>query len=118
MRAAEVDLRNERTTTNRVLLVHRGIPLHGIDLHQTGIAHPTPLVFLHAPHMHLNQATGQPLRLICTILPVVQSILSSLCAGRLMPTSAPTLVRVAIARGRVLCPECRGENDDMFHFSQ
>ena len=52
------------------------------------------------------------------ILPVVQSLLSSLCAGKLTPTSAPTLVRVAVARGRVLCPECYGENDDMFHFCQ
>ena len=33
-------------------------------------------------------------------------------------TSAPTLVRVAVARGRVLCPECHGENDDMFHVCQ
>ena len=48
----------------------------------------------------------------------MQSLLSSLCAGKLTPTSAPTLVRVAVARGRVLCPECRGENDDMFHFCQ
>ena len=36
----------------------------------------------------------------------------------LTPTSAPTLVRVAVARGRRLCPECHGENDGMFHFSQ
>ena len=64
------------------------------------------------------QAIGHLLRLICTILPVVQSLLSSLCAGQLTPTSAPTLVRVAVARGRVLCPECHGENDDMFHFCQ
>ena len=35
-----------------------------------------------------------------------------------MHTSAPMLVRVAVARGRVLCPECHGENDDMFHFCQ
>ena len=62
-------------------------------------------------HQHL-------LRLIGTILPVVQSSLASLCAGKLTPTSAPTLVRVAVARGRVLCPEHHGENDDMFHFCQ
>ena len=52
------------------------------------------------------------------MLPVVQSLLSSLCAGKLTPTSAPTLVRVAVARGRVLCSECHGENDGMFHFCQ
>ena len=68
--------------------------------------------------MHLYQAISHLLRLIGTILPVVQSLLSSLCAGKLTPTSAPTLVRVAVARGRVLCPECHGENDDMFHFCQ
>ena len=56
------------------------------------------------------------LRLICTILLVVQFSLSSLYAGQLTPISAPTLVRVAVARGRVLCPECHGEKDDMFHF--
>ena len=47
-----------------------------------------------------------------------QSLLSSLCAGQLTPSSAPALVHVAIARGCVLCPECHGENDDMFHFCQ
>ena len=61
----------------------------------------------------------QPLlRLIGTILPVVQSLLSNLCAGKLTLTSAPTLVLVAVARGRIFCPECHGENDDMFHFCQ
>ena len=68
--------------------------------------------------MHLYQTIGHLPRLIGTILPVVQSLLSSLCAGKLTPTSAPTLVRVAVARGRVLCPECHGENDVMFHFCQ
>ena len=48
----------------------------------------------------------------------MQSLLSSLCAGQLKPTSAPTLVRVAVARGRVVCPECHGENNDMFHLRQ
>ena len=47
-----------------------------------------------------------------------RSLLSGLCAGKLTPTSAPTLVRVAVVRGRVLCPESHGENDDMFHFCQ
>ena len=61
---------------------------------------------------------GHLLRLIGTILPVVQFLLSSLCAGKLTPTSAQTLVRVAVARGRVLCPECHGENDGMFYFCQ
>ena len=73
---------------------------------------PTP------PHVHLYQTIGHLLRLICTTLPVMQSLLPSLCAGKLTPTSAPTLVRVAVARGRVLCPECHGENNDMFHFCQ
>ena len=68
--------------------------------------------------MHVYQTIGHLLRLICTILPVVQSLLSSLCAGKLTSTSAPTLVRVAITRGRVLCPACHGENDGMFHFCQ
>ena len=95
-----------------------GTPLHGIGLRHTGIAHPTPLVFLPPLHVHLNQAIGHLLRLICTILPVVQSLLFSLCAGKLRPTSAPTLVRVAVVRGRALCPECHGENDDMYHFCQ
>ena len=45
-------------------------------------------------------------------------LVSSLCAGYLTPTSAPTLVLVAVARGRVLCPKSHGENDDMFHFCQ
>ena len=95
------------------------MPLHGIDIRHIGIAHQTPLVSLSPPpHVHLYQAFGHLLRLIGTTLPVVQSLLSSLCAGKLTPTSAPTLVRVAVARGRVLCPECRGENDDMFHFCQ
>ena len=66
----------------------------------------------------VQDAIGHLLRLISTILPVVQSLLSSLCAGKFTPTSAPTPVRVAVARGRVLCPECHGENDDMFHFCQ
>ena len=69
-------------------------------------------------HVHLYQPIGHLLRLICTILPVMQSLLSSLCSGQLTPTSAPTLVRVAVARGRALCSECHGENDDMFHFRQ
>ena len=77
---------------------------------------PTSARFPAPPHVHLYQAIGHLLRLIGTILPVVQSLLSSLCAGKLTTTSAPTLV--AVARGRVLCPECRGENDDMFHFCQ
>ena len=68
--------------------------------------------------MHLYQAIGHLLRLIRTILPVVQSLFSSLCAGHLTPTFAPTLVHVAVACGRVLCPECHGENDGMFHFCQ
>ena len=58
------------------------------------------------------------LRLICTILSVAQFSLSSLCAGQLTPASTPTLVRVVVARGRVLCPECHGENNDIFHFCQ
>ena len=95
-----------------------GTPLHGINVRHTGIAHPTPLVSLPPPHVHLYEAIGHLLRLICTILPVVQSLLASLCADKLTPTSAPTLVRVAVARGRVLCPEFHGENDDMFHSCQ
>ena len=70
------------------------------------------------PHVHLYQAIGHLLHLIGTILPVVQSLLSSLCTDKLTPTSAPTLLHVAVARGRALCPECHGENDDMFHFCQ
>ena len=68
--------------------------------------------------MHLYQAISHLLRLIGNILPVVQSLLSSLCAGKLTNTSAPTLVRVAVACGRVLFPECHGENYHMFHFCQ
>ena len=49
---------------------------------------------------------------------MVQFLLSSLCADQITSTSAPTLVRVAVARGRVLCPECHGENDDLFYFCQ
>ena len=92
--------------------------MHGIDLRQTRIAHPTLLVSLLLPHVHLCQTIGHLLRLIRTILPVVQSLLSSLCAGQLTRTSAPTLVRVAVARGRVLCPECHRENNDKFHFCE
>ena len=95
-----------------------GTPLHGIDSRHTGIAHPTPLVSLPPPHVHLYQVIGHLSRLIYTILPAVQFFLSSLCSGKLAPTSALTLVRVAVARGRVLCPECHKENDDMFHVCQ
>ena len=79
---------------------------------------PSSARFPSPPHVHLYQATGHMLRLIGTILPVVQALLSSLCADKLTPTSAPTLVRVTVARGRILCPESHEENDDMFHFCQ
>ena len=120
MRVVEVDFRQEWTHDDEPGLTgtQGGTPVHGSDLRHTGIAHPTSLVSLPPPHVHLHQAIGHLLCLIGTILPVVQSLLSSLCAGKLMPTSAPTLVRVAVARGRVLCPECHGENVDMFHFCQ
>ena len=65
-----------------------------------------------------GQAIGHLLRLTCTILLGVQSLLSRPCAGQLTPASAPTLVRVEVARGRALCPDCHGKNDDMFHFCQ
>ena len=45
-------------------------------------------------------------------------LISQSVCWQIKPTFAPTLVRVAVARGRVLCPECHGENDDMFHFCQ
>ena len=95
-----------------------GTPLHGIDLRQTGIVQPVPLVSVPPPHLHLGQAIGHLLRLIYTILPVVHSLLSSLCAGQLTTTSAPTLVCIVVARGRVLCPKYHRENDDIFHFCQ
>ena len=95
-----------------------GTLLHGIDLRQTGIAHSIPLFSLPPPHVHFCQAVDHLLRLICTILLVMQSLLSSLCTGQITPTSAPMLVRVAVARSRVLCPEYHGENDDMFHVCQ
>ena len=118
--AVEGDFRQEWTHDEEPGLTgtQGGTPLHGIDLRRTRIAHLTPLVSLPLPHVHLYRTIGHLLRLICTILPVVQSLLSSLCAGQLTPTSAPTLVRVAVARGRVLYPECHGETYDMFHFCQ
>ena len=88
---------NARRQTGSNWYTGRCILLRGIDLRQTGIAHPTPLVSLPPPHVHLCQAIGHLLRLICTILPVVLSLLSSLCAGQSIPTSAPTLVHVAVA---------------------
>ena len=77
---------------------------------------PNPARSPTSPVRALMPGHGHLLRLICTILPVVQSLLSSLCAGQSTPTSAPTLVHVAVAHGRVFCPECHGENDGMFHF--
>ena len=84
MRAIEVDFRQEWTHDDEPGLTGTkgGTPLHGIDLRQTGIAHITPLVSLPPPHVHLCQAIVHLLRLICTILPVVQSLLSSLCASQ------------------------------------
>ena len=79
---------------------------------------PNSARFPASPHVHLYQTIGHLLRPICIILPVVQSLLSSLCSDQLKPTSALTLVRVAVARSRVLCPGYHGENDDMFHFCQ
>ena len=101
----EVDFRQEGTHDDEPGLTgtQGGTPLHGIDLRHTGIAHPTPLLSLPPPHVHLFQAIAHLLRLICTILRVVQSLLASLCAGQLTPTFTPTLVCVAVARGRVLC---------------
>ena len=68
----------------QILLVQMEVQtLHGIDERHTGIAHPTPLVSMFPPHVHLYQAISHLLRLIGTILPVVQSLLSSLCAGKI-----------------------------------
>ena len=84
MRTIDVDFRQDWTHDDEPGLTgtQGGTPLHGIVLRQTGIAHPTSLVSLPPPHVHSCQAIGHLLRLICTILPVVQSLLSSLCAGQ------------------------------------
>ena len=84
MRTIDADFRQDWTHDDEPGLTgtQGGTPLHGIDLRQTGIAHPTSLVSLPPPHVHLCQAIGHLLRPICTILPVVQCLLSSLCAGQ------------------------------------
>ena len=102
---------------NRVLLVQRELHHCTASMYAIPGSHTQLRLFpCPPPHVHLYQAIAHLLRLVGTILPVVQSLLSSLCAGKLTPTFAPTLVRVAVTRGRVLYPECHGENDNMFHF--
>ena len=78
---------------------------------------PNPARFSASP-THALRPGHRPLATPDMHHPVGGAVLisSSLYADELTPTSALTLVRVAVARGRVLCPECHGENDDMFHF--
>ena len=56
MHAVEADFRQESTHDDEPGLTgtQGGTPLHGIDLRHTGIAHPTPLVSLPPPHVHLH----------------------------------------------------------------
>ena len=106
--------RNESMTTNRFLLVDREVHHCTASIYARPGSHTQPR---SCPHL-ARQAIGHLLRLTCIILPVVQSLLSSHRAGQLPLTAAPVLIRVAEARGRVLCPGRHGENYDIFYFCQ
>ena len=69
-----------------------------------------------SPHtFRIRQALRNLLRLVRSILPILEAVLSLLVRGIPVTNNPPrTLIRVSDTRGRVLCSKCYGENDDAF----
>ena len=86
---------------------------HPAGPHQFPAAPPPPQT------CHIRQALRSLLRLIRSIPPILGAVLSFLVRGIPVTNASPrTLTRVSDARGRVLCSECHGENNDEFLFCE
>ena len=71
------------------------------------------------PPIQILTGPAPPAQPSKSVLPLVAHLAAQLLkipSGR--STANPSLVRVTAVRGRVLCTQCHGENDDYFIFSQ